>query len=126
MARIGKSALRPAAERRAAAEPCRPLFLLFPQAVDWPDSSLEPLGRSRALEELLPLTLVMRERDLEPREFELLARLVQTTACYRLHCGEDVSALPALFDGLLNQWKASQKATKKTKKRKRPERTPRP
>jgi hypothetical protein len=91
----------------AATPPCRPRFLLFPQAVDWPESSLEPLRRSRALEELLPLTLLVRGRHLAPQEFHTAARLVETTECYRLHCGEDVSDLPALFDGLLNQRKAT-------------------
>ena len=94
----------------AATAPCRPRFLLFPQAEDWPESSLEPLRRSRALEELLPLTLLVRGRDLGPQEFHTLARLVETTDCYRLHCGEDVSGLPALFDGLLKQRKATRPA----------------
>jgi hypothetical protein len=62
------------------------------------------------LEELLPLTLLVRGRDLAPQEFHTLARLVATTECYRLHCGEDVSGLPALFDGLLKQRKATRPA----------------
>jgi hypothetical protein len=91
----------------AATAPGRSWFLLFPQTVDWPESSLEPLHRSRALEELLPLTLVVRGRELAAQEFHTLARLVETTGCYRLRCGEDVSSLPALFDGLLNRPKAT-------------------
>jgi hypothetical protein len=115
------SALRARAGVRGASGPYGPSFLLFPQAVDWPDSSLEPLRRSHALEDLLPLTLVWRKRPLAAREFRLLARLVRTTACYRLLCGEKVSALPALFDVLLKNWKASHEETKRNNRLNRTE-----
>lgn len=81
---------------------CQPRFLLFPQPVDWPESSLEPLPRSRALEELLPLTFVLRGHDFGTHQFRTLTNLVEQAACYRLHRGEDVAGLPALFDGLIN------------------------
>jgi hypothetical protein len=82
---------------------CQPRFLLFPQPVDWPESSLEPLPRSRALEELLPLTFVLRGHEFGAHQFRTLARLIEASACYRLYRGEDVSRLPALFDGLISE-----------------------
>jgi hypothetical protein len=96
-----------------------PRLLIFPQTVDWPESSLEPLCRSRALEKLLPLTLVMKERDLTPRQFHTLARLIELTDCYRLHCGEDVTGLPELFDRVLRRRANPREHAKK------PKRTPR-
>jgi hypothetical protein len=110
---IPQSALGSITERRKRAAPCRPRFLILPQAADWPQSSLEPLPRSRALEELLSLTMVRRHCQLQPSQFRLLARLVEEAACYRLHCGEDVSALPALLDELLLRRASRKQAIRK-------------
>ena len=84
-----------------APEPFQPRVLIFPQTVDWPESSLEPMRRARALEELLWLTFVMKGQTLPPPEFHTLARLVEMTDCYRLHCGEKNSDLAAVLDRLL-------------------------
>jgi hypothetical protein len=84
----------------ATARPCRPSFLIFPRIVDWPESHLEPLPRSRALEELLPESMLVLERELAGRQFQALAHLVQSAACYRLHFGENVLRLPAVLERL--------------------------
>ena len=85
----------------AAGAACQPRILIFPRVVDWPESSLEPMPRSRALEELLPQTLLVLDRELAARQFRTFAKLIQTVDCYRLHFGEDILGLPALFDQLI-------------------------
>lgn len=85
------------------AGPCRPALLVFPRLVDWPESFLEPLPRLRALEELLPQTMLVLDRQLAARQFQTFARLVQSVPCYRLHFGHDVLALPELFDRVLEK-----------------------
>jgi len=84
-----------------ARKPVPARLLLFPQAVDWPESSLEPMSRGRALEELLWLTYVKKGRKMAPADFHMLGRLVEMTVSYRLHCGERHSRLAALLDALL-------------------------
>ncbi len=80
---------------------CRPAVVLFPNVADAAESWLEPLPKSRVLEELLPQGLVAYDNRVASRQFQLLARLAQQVRCYRLHFGRDVTALPALIDPLL-------------------------
>lgn len=86
-----------------AGSPCRPELLIFPRIIDWPESSLEELPKTRALEQLLPQTLLVLDQALAARQFGVMAELVKKTRCYRLHFGEDVARLPELIDGLLEK-----------------------
>ncbi len=80
---------------------CRPVLILFPQIVDAPKSSLELLPKRRALELLLPESLLVYNKEAAGRQFQALARLVEQTACYRLYFGADILDLPQLIDPLL-------------------------
>ncbi len=84
-------------------ERCRPTIVLFPNVVDSPRSDLELLPKSRALEALLPQALLVYDREVARREFQVLAKLVQQVDCYRLHFGRNILDLPALISPLLDQ-----------------------
>ncbi len=82
---------------------CRPALVLFPNVVDSPRSHLESLSKSRAIEVLLPQTLLVYDRAVASRQFQVLAKLVQQVDCYRLHFGRDVLDLPNLITPLLEK-----------------------
>jgi len=82
-------------------ERCRPALLIFPRIVDWPESSVARLSGARALEELLPQTLLVLDPQLAGAQFQVMSELVRTTPAYRLHFGEDVTRLPEIVDRLL-------------------------
>lgn len=87
---------------REARRTC-PRLLLFPEVIDWPKSRLDPLPRSRALEEILRQGLVVLDREIAVRHMATFSRLVRETACYRLRLGEDFLDLPAQIDRLLGE-----------------------
>lgn len=78
-----------------------PRVILFPNISGEPTSRVEALSKGQALQMLLPHSLLCFDRTVSVRHFELLARLVETTTCYRLHFGRDVLDLPRLVDRLL-------------------------
>jgi hypothetical protein len=80
---------------------CQPHMLLFPQIVDSPTSHVAPLKKSRALEELMPETLNIFDKNIAKQEFQFLSRLVNQLDCYELYFGHDVLELPKLIDPLL-------------------------
>jgi len=85
----------------STAETGQPDLILFPQISGESKSRLEKLSKIRALETLLPHTLVVLDPELSERRFDLLARLVEGAECYTLHFGHDVLDLPRLVDPLL-------------------------
>ncbi len=82
-------------------KPCPPSIVFFPHVTDAPRSHLELLPKSRALEALLPQTLLVYDQASARRQFQVLARLVQQVDCYRLYFGRDVLDLPKLITPLL-------------------------
>lgn len=82
---------------------CQPALVLFPHVVDAPQSHLELLPKSRALEALLPQALLVYDQEVARREFQVLAKLVQQVDCYRLHFGRDILELPKLIAPLLEK-----------------------
>ena len=78
-------------------------MLLFPQIAKMPHSCLEPLAKDRALEFLMPQAALVRDDNPNGQEIQALAKLVQQTACYRLHFGQDVLDLPGLITPLLER-----------------------
>ncbi len=82
---------------------CQPRMLVFPQVVDSPKSWVEPLGKSRALEELLPETMDVFDKTIAKLEFSFLSRLVNQLDCYQLYFGHDVLELPNLITPLLEK-----------------------
>ena len=87
----------------AVGERCQPALVLFPHVVDAPQSHLELLPKSRALEALLPQALLVYDQEVARREFKVLAKLVQQVDCYRLHFGRDILDLPKLITPLLEK-----------------------
>jgi hypothetical protein len=61
------------------------------------------MAKARALEELLPQTLLVTDPTLAARQFQTMAALVRATPAYRLHFGEDPARLPELVDPLLQK-----------------------
>jgi hypothetical protein len=82
--------------------PCRPALVLFPQVVESRDSSVEVFPRSRALEELMRLSMLVLDREVASRHFQALGRLARDAACYRLHFGSDVHQLSAVVESILD------------------------
>ncbi len=78
-------------------------MILFPHIAKMPHSCLEPLAKERALEFLMPQTSLVRDGSPNGQEIQALANLVQQTACYRLHFGQDVLDLPRLITPLLER-----------------------
>lgn len=87
----------------AVGERCSPALVLFPHVIDAPQSHLELLPKSRALEALLPQALLVYDQDVARREFQVLAKLVQQVDCYRLHFGRDILDLPNLITPLMEK-----------------------
>jgi hypothetical protein len=85
----------------STAEVGQPALILFPRISNESKSRLEKLSKVRALEELLPHSLLVLDRERSKRQFDLLARLVEGVECYRLHSGYDVPELARLLDPLL-------------------------
>ena len=75
----------------------------FPTADGLAREHLGTASALRALEELLPESLLVLDQKLARKQFQALADLVRTTDCYRLHFGEDVLNIPAIFDRLFRR-----------------------
>lgn len=85
----------------STADAVKPSAILFPQISKESTSRVEPLSKARALQALLPHSLLCFDREVSAHHFELLSRLVEMTTCYRLYFGRDVLDLPYLVDELL-------------------------
>jgi len=82
---------------------CRPTVMLFPHVIDAPHSQIELLPKSVALQSLLPKALLVYDPEVARREFQVLAKLVQQVASYRLSFGRNILDLPKLITPLLEQ-----------------------
>ena len=82
---------------------CEPAMILFPQVTNMSHSCLEPLAKSLALEALVRRETHKHDADTAAQEFQVLSKLVQRAACYRLHFGRDVLDLPPLLTPLLER-----------------------
>lgn len=80
---------------------CKVNYIIFPKIIDYPKSYLEPLQKSRALEELLPQGLLVFDQDIAKKQFHSLSHLVENTECYRLYFGENVLEVRQLIDALV-------------------------
>lgn len=79
----------------------RPDLILFPEISRESTSRAEKLSKSKALEAILPHSLLVFDRTISADHFQLLAGLVAGADCYRLAFGRDILNLPALVDSLL-------------------------
>lgn len=79
----------------------QPDLILFPRISGESASRVEKLPKAKALEALLPHSLLVFDRTTSADHFQLLARLVAGADCYRLHFGRNVLDLPRLIDPLL-------------------------
>ncbi len=82
---------------------CIPAMIIFPEVTNISHSCLEPMAKSRALESLLSRVPSIHDANTAAKEFQALSKLVQRTACYRLHFGQDVCDLPRLITPLLER-----------------------
>ena len=82
-------------------ERCLPSLLLFPHVVDSAKSSLEEIPGSRALEMLMPQSMLVFSKRVARAQFQVLSRLAAESACYQLNFGKDVLELPQLLEGLM-------------------------
>jgi hypothetical protein len=78
-----------------------PALLLFPQVAESAESSLEKIPGSRALELLLPQSMLVFSKKVARAQFQVLSRLAAEAECYQLNFGRDVLALPQLLEGLM-------------------------
>jgi hypothetical protein len=85
----------------STADAVRPDLILFPEISGEPTSRVERLSRAKALEAILPHSLLVFDHAISTDHFQLLGRLVDGADCYRLHFGRDVMDLPRLIDPLL-------------------------
>lgn len=88
--------------QHARVESAAPGIIVFPRVVPWRNSHVEPLTKSRALEQLLPQGFRVLDRDVARRHFELLVDLVRQSECYTLYSGEDLLDLAGLIDPLID------------------------
>lgn len=79
----------------------RPRLILFPTISGESASWVERLPKAKALEAILPHSLLVFDRVISTDHFQLLGHLVAETDCYRLAFGRDILDLPALVDSLL-------------------------
>jgi hypothetical protein len=79
---------------------CAPAVLVFPQVAGTPASELTPLSPGEALLELAPNVLLTEGRSSQGH-LDVLAELVERSACYRLATGTDLEAAVELLGGLL-------------------------
>jgi hypothetical protein len=56
----------------------------FPKVIDSSHSCVEPLSKRKALELILPHSLLVYDAKVARREFQTLVQLVEQTAGYRL------------------------------------------
>jgi len=75
---------------------CAPAALVFPSVNGSGASVLRPIGAEEALLELAP-NVLLTEAASSQRHLDVLGKLAETCACYRLTAGRDLEALPALL-----------------------------
>jgi hypothetical protein len=96
--RIDMTALYP----EQALNACLPRILLFPEIVPKLQSQLIPISREEAMGDLLRQSpLLMVDAETAAAHIDVLERLVDQAAAYRLYAGKDLKANPSLISLLL-------------------------
>jgi hypothetical protein len=80
---------------------CVPGVILYPEISGSKKSRLESLPKIEALKSFLPHSLLVLDRDISRKHFEILSDLVESADCYRLELGTDLEDLPALVETVL-------------------------
>lgn len=86
---------------------CEAAVILFPKVINSSHSCVESLSKRKALELILPHSLLVYDAKVGRREFQTLVQLVEQTACHRLHFGRDIMELPWLVTPLLGETSAA-------------------
>ncbi len=86
----------------AQANSCEPALIIFPQIVNSPKSHLELLPKSKAIEEFLPHSILVWDKNIAKQQFQICSQLVNKAACYRLHLGRNILELPQVIEPLIN------------------------
>ena len=80
---------------------CTPKVVLYPEISKGKESYLEKLSKSDALKSLMPHSLLVFDKDVAKRHFDILFDLVKSIDCYKLKFGADIHKLPALVESIL-------------------------
>jgi hypothetical protein len=80
---------------------CEPGVLILPQIVEEATSHIEPISKRQALEEILPHGLLVYDKTIAQKEFQVLTALIQSVDVYRLFFGKDVLELHRVIDPLI-------------------------
>ena len=67
-----------------------PKILLFPNIVREEKSQVKPLSKAKAVERLLPHSLLVFDGEIAARHFHLLCHLMEEMDCYHLNFGKDI------------------------------------
>jgi hypothetical protein len=75
---------------------CKPAVLIFPKIINAEKSLLKPMDQDKAFSELVP-NILLTEALCSQAHLDMLAELVNASACYRLETGHDLYAVPKLL-----------------------------
>jgi hypothetical protein len=87
---------------------CKPRVLILPHIVEESTSHVEPISKRQALEEILPHGLLVYDKTIAQKEFQVLSALIQTVDTYRLFFGKDVLELHRVIEPLIARFPPSQ------------------
>jgi len=78
-----------------------PKAILYIEISGAQQSRLEKFSKSDALKSFLPHSLLVLDKEIARRHFDILSDLVVSCNCYRLKLGSDIHDLPALIGSIL-------------------------
>ena len=82
---------------------CVPKFLFFPSVVQEPHSHVVRLSKRKALETLLPQSLLLTDKNLSRENLSVLSQLVKQVTCFELFLGQDLLSLPDLITPIVTE-----------------------
>jgi len=80
---------------------CAPRAILYPEISGGKESYLEELSKSETLKSLLPHSMLVFDKDIAKRHFDILFDLVKAADCYKLKFGSNIDNLPDLIESIL-------------------------
>jgi len=79
---------------------CTPKAIIYPEISKSKKSYLEKLSKSDTLKSLLPHSLLVFDKDIAKKHFDILFDLVKSTDCYKLKFGANIHELPELMESI--------------------------
>ena len=80
---------------------CIPQLILYPEISADAKSSLYKLPKSEALSLFLPHSLLVLDKKVAGRHFNIIGDLIHSTDCYHLKLGSNIHDLPELVESIL-------------------------